>query len=257
MTQELMKLLNENFEYNTTNLHTAFPGVVKSYDSETRRAEIQPSLKRKLSTGEFIEFPVLVDVPVLYFGTVKGGIHITLEENDEVLVICSERCLDMWKDNGLSGIEDSDRRRFTLSDAICIPGLQATTFPQISDFESLALHHDSNIVITNEKSNISIQDDLITINNDKSTITIQGEVITFDNGKNKFELNDTVDLESTGSGTLKIGNSTATLGKILSDFIDTVSGMTTVGSPATHTVNPSDIAKLTQLKSLVSQVFDS
>lgn len=241
MTQDLMNLLDENFEYNMTNVHTAFPGTVKSYDADTRRAEIQPSLKRKLSTGEFMEFPIIVDVPVLYFGTVKAGIHIPLEEGDEVLVVCSERCLDSWKDDGGNGIEDEDGRRFNLPDAIAIPGLQANEFPAINDKEGFSIHHDEKIVITTEKS----------------TITVEGDKITFDNGKNKFELDDKIDLESIGSGTMKIGNSIATLGKILSDLLDDLAGMTTVGSPATHTVNPSDIAKFQQLKVTVGQVFDS
>lgn len=92
MTPQLMQLIEETFEYGMTNVHTAFPAVVKSYDAETRRAEVQPSLKRKMSNGEFMDLPIIVDVPVLYFGTAKAGIHIPLEEGDEVLIVCSERC---------------------------------------------------------------------------------------------------------------------------------------------------------------------
>jgi hypothetical protein len=241
MTPQLMQLIEETFEYGMTNVHTAFPAVVKSYDAETRRAEVQPSLKRKMSNGEFMDLPIIVDVPVLYFGTAKAGIHIPLEEGDEVLIVCSERCLDSWKDAGGDSIEDADTRRFSFPDAICIPGLQAQTFPNIKDKKGFSLHHDSKIVITTEKT----------------TITVNEDKITFDNGKNKFELDDKIDFESTGTGTIKFGNSIATLGKILSDLLDDLAGMTTVGSPATHTVNPSDIAKFQQLKATVGQVFDS
>ena len=55
MTPQLMQLIEETFEYGMTNVHTAFPAVVKSYDAETRRAEVQPSLKRKMSNGEFMD----------------------------------------------------------------------------------------------------------------------------------------------------------------------------------------------------------
>lgn len=242
MTPQLMQLIEETFEYGMTNVHTAFPAVVKSYDAETRRAEVQPSLKRKMSNGEFMDLPIIVDVPVLYFGTAKAGIHIPLEEGDEVLIVCSERCLDSWKDAGGDSIEDTDTRRFSMPDAVAIPGLQAQTFPNISEKEDcFALHHDSKIVITTEKT----------------TITVDEDKITLDNGKNKIEIDDTIDFESTGTGTIKFGNSIATLGKILSDLLDDLVGMTTVGSPATHTVNPSDIAKFQQLKATVGQVFDS
>ena len=90
MTPQLMQLIEETFEYGMTNVHTAFPAVVKSYDAETRRAEVQPSLKRKMSNGEFMDLPIIVDVPVLYFGTAKAGIHIPLEEGDEVLTHTGE-----------------------------------------------------------------------------------------------------------------------------------------------------------------------
>lgn len=242
MTPQLMQLIEETFEYGMTNVHTAFPAVVKNYDAETRRAEVQPSLKRKMSNGEFMDLPIIVDVPVLYFGTTKAGIHIPLEEGDEVLIVCSERCLDSWKDAGGDSIEDTDTRKFSMPDAVAIPGLQAQTFPNISEKENcFALHHDSKIVITTEKT----------------TITVDEDKIILDNGKNKLEINDAIDFESTGTGTIKFGNSVATLGKILSDLLDNLAGMTTVGSPASHTVNPSDIAKFQQLKATVGQVFDS
>lgn len=242
MTPQLMQLIEETFEYGMTNVHTAFPAVVKNYDAETRRAEVQPSLKRKMSNSEFMDLPIIVDVPVLYFGTTKAGIHIPLEEGDEVLIVCSERCLDSWKDAGGDSIEDTDTRKFSMPDAVAIPGLQAQTFPNISEKENcFALHHDSKIVITTEKT----------------TITVDEDKIILDNGKNKLEINDAIDFESTGTGTIKFGNSVATLGKILSDLLDNLAGMTTVGSPASHTVNPSDIAKFQQLKATVGQVFDS
>lgn len=241
MTPQLIQLLEENFECSMSNVHTAFPAVVKSYDAETRRVEVQPSLKRKMPNGEFMDLPIIVDVPVVFPATKKCGIHFTLEEGDEVMLVCAERCLDSWKDSGGSGIEDGDIRRFSMPDAMCFPGLQATEFPSIEEKEAFALHHDTKIVITTKKT----------------TITIEEDKLTYDNGKNKIEIDDKIDLESTGSGTLKIGNSVATIGKLLSDFIDYVANMKTVGSPATHTVSPDDIAKLQQLKSIVAQVFDS
>ena len=56
---ELTRLLKENFDYSMTNIHTAFPGVVVKYDKDTRRADIQPSVKRKLPSGEFVDLPVI------------------------------------------------------------------------------------------------------------------------------------------------------------------------------------------------------
>ena len=79
-------MLKENFDYSMTNIHTAFPGVVVKYDKDTRRADIQPSVKRKLPSGEFVDLPVIPDAPVLFPGTKQYTVCYPLEKDDEVLV---------------------------------------------------------------------------------------------------------------------------------------------------------------------------
>jgi hypothetical protein len=127
-SDELMKLLKEHFWYEMSNVHTSFPGVVKSYDPKTRRADIQPSLKRLMPNGEYMALPVLCNVPVRFPGTKKYTIHIMLEEGDEVEVSVSERSTDKWRTNGGKDIEDEDTRRFSIADCYCSPGLQPVEF---------------------------------------------------------------------------------------------------------------------------------
>jgi len=76
---EIDKLLKENFDYNMANVHTSFPGVVEKYDAKTRRADVQPSLKRMLPDGSFMAFPVISNIPVLFYGTKKTTIHFPIE----------------------------------------------------------------------------------------------------------------------------------------------------------------------------------
>ncbi len=75
MSQNLTDLLKEYLDYYFANLHFSFPGVVKEYNASTRRASIQPSLKRRAGNGQYIEFPILSDVPVRYPGTKEYTIH--------------------------------------------------------------------------------------------------------------------------------------------------------------------------------------
>lgn len=168
--EELYALLDKFITYKISNVHTAFPCIVKSYDASKRRANLIPCIKRKLKNKitnqyEFTDLPVLVNVPVLYFGTSKGGIHIPLEKGDNVLVIFSECCLDKWKITSGSGIKDEDPRRFSIADAICIPGLQAFEFPNIKDLDCFALHHDNKMVVTVGKNKMTL---------DGSTVEIKG-----------------------------------------------------------------------------------
>jgi hypothetical protein len=90
---ELNRLIVEYFEYAMTDVHTALPGVVVKYDPQTRRADVQPSLTRKLPGEKFLKFPVIPDVPVMFPGSKKYTLHFPLEEGDEVLLIVTERAL--------------------------------------------------------------------------------------------------------------------------------------------------------------------
>lgn len=146
MTSELYQLLHEFFDYQMADVHIALPAVCTEYDPDTRRGKFQPSVKRKIPDDmggfKYETLPIIADVPVLYFGTKKGGVHIPLEEKDEVLLIICERSLEVWKDNGDKDNEDPDIRRSQLMDAVAIPGFQAIDFPCPENDEGLAIHDD-------------------------------------------------------------------------------------------------------------------
>lgn len=111
------------FEALIGGVHTAFPGIVQAYNSATMRATVQPCLMKKYYQDPApIPLPLLQDVPVLFAST--GSLHIIAppDTGSYVLVICSERSLDMWLTSG--GIVDPENpRKFDISDAIAIPGL--------------------------------------------------------------------------------------------------------------------------------------
>jgi hypothetical protein len=160
---ELTKLLEEFTDHALGMVHTSFPAVVLEYDAEKRRAKLQPSLKRRLPTGKYTDFPVINDVPVHYQGTKRFTFHYPLEENDEVAVFFSERSLEEWKQKGQEGIEDPDPRRFHLTDCYCVPGLQPVEFISATAEKGLQLIHkdkwDSEKVI----DEILIDDDKIEV----------------------------------------------------------------------------------------------
>lgn len=275
MTKNLINLLEKHFDYEMSNVHFAFPAIVKSYDAEKRRAQVLPSVKRKKADGSYVELPIIVDVPVVYFGTVKGGIHIPLEENDEVLIIVSERAIETWKDNGGSGNEDINIRRFNLSDAIAIPGLQAITFPNIEDAteDCLAIHHDNKIIMTIGDNRIEYDSEggtkttdisgniidttedgvSITDKNDNKIITDDSGITITDKTGNKIVMsNSSIEITGNATNTIKAGNSVGTIKDLLQDTLQILnSSLATAGSPANHTVVPGQfaqvIAKLAQI----------
>jgi len=192
MSDELKTLLRESFEYSMADVHICLPGVIEKYDPKTRRASIQPSLKRKMPDGTFGEFPIIPDVPVQFPGTKKYTLHFPLEKGDEVAVHIIERGTDEWRIKGGKGIEEPDPRRFNLRDCYCVPGVQPVEFIPVMEDGLNIVHktaHDGDLVsrITvddakvevkyKEKADILIEEDHIMAKTENCTADLSGQKI--------------------------------------------------------------------------------
>ena len=106
-----------------------------------------------------------------------------------------------------------------------------------------------------EKITITVHKNIFEITKDGVKVTSDKKIET----KTKEETNITADkdlqFKSNKSGKLDIGNTVATLGALIEEFIDDVVGAQTVGSPAAHTISPATVAKLNALKAKWKQVF--
>jgi hypothetical protein len=107
------------------NVHTAMPGIIVDYDSETNKATIQPALNKNYTTGP-LPLPILENVPVMFQRSDSFTFHFPIKEGDYVLLIFVERSIDLWKAVG-GQVTPNDKRKFDLSDAIAIPGLMPFT----------------------------------------------------------------------------------------------------------------------------------
>jgi len=244
--QDLTDLIREFCDYYFTRVHTSIPGVVSEYNASTRRAILQPSLERRAGNKEFVPLPLLIDVPVQFPGTKKWTIHFPLEKGDEVSVFFSERSIEAWKDAGQDGIKDNDPRRFSLSDAYCIPGLQPQEFIAAEEAGLQIIHKDkfdgkliSQVLMTDdkietvykEKAKVTMEDDHITSETEKCKVEMKADVLTAKNSKTTVKLNG--DKASLNNG----GKSLYTIWHTLLQKLQTTKP-TTFGSPAVHNWNP-------------------
>lgn len=119
-------------------VHTALPGIVKSFDPSTNKATIQPALNKKYVTGP-MPMPILENVPVMFPRGGDFSMTFPLKEGDYVLLIFIERSIDLWVSVG-GQVTPDDPRKFDLSDAIAIPGIMPFngSFPE-NDNESFSL----------------------------------------------------------------------------------------------------------------------
>jgi hypothetical protein len=212
---ELSLLIRESIEYYMTDVHTTIPGVVVKYDAKTRRADIQPSLKRKMPGGKFLEFPIIPDVPVRYSGNKEYTIHFPLKKDDEVLLIVTERGTDTWKASGGKEIEENDLRRFDIQDCIAITGNAPQDFIAVEDEGLNIVHHkkepkgdwistvtmdDNKIRLKyKEKSEVLMEDDKITANTQHNTVYMTKKHINADNSMSSIDMNGDITTVETGS----------------------------------------------------------
>lgn len=103
-------------------IHTSIPAKILSFDSAKKVCSVKPLLKKELQSGDFVEYPVIDNVPVMFFQTANAIISVPIKVDDTVLLIFTERSIDDWKTQG-GIVEPEDPRKFDISDAVAIPGL--------------------------------------------------------------------------------------------------------------------------------------
>ncbi|WP_097301757.1 Gp138 family membrane-puncturing spike protein, partial [Escherichia coli] len=125
---DLAETFKSERETTKNQIRVALPGVIQSFDPDAMTAVVQPAIRsvEKDNDGNRItqNYPLLVDVPVVF--PRGGGCTLTfpVKAGDECLMIFADRCIDFWWQNG--GIQEPvDDRMHDLSDAFCIVGPQS------------------------------------------------------------------------------------------------------------------------------------
>ena len=124
----LAEVLASERKTTSEQLRVALPGIIQSFDPDTVTAVVQPAIRyiERDNDGNKAtkDYPLLVDVPVVF--PRGGGCTLTfpVSEGDECLVIFADRCIDFWWQRG--GVQEPvDGRMHDLSDAFCIVGPQS------------------------------------------------------------------------------------------------------------------------------------
>jgi hypothetical protein len=109
-------------------LWTALPAIVQSFDAAAETITAQPSIQARVrnrdGSYQWVDLPVLVDVPVVFQG--GGGFTLTFEpqHGDEALIVFASRCIDNWW--LLGGVqEQAELRMHDLSDGFALVGLKS------------------------------------------------------------------------------------------------------------------------------------
>ena len=125
------------------------PCIVQSYNSENNTVECQPAVRERIinedGTIQYIQLPLLINVPVVFPGSENFDIKFHLSKNDECLVFFSDLSIDNFWQKG-SVQNPVEVRRHDLSDGMAIPCRMSLPRRGVSPKASISV--DSNGEIT-------------------------------------------------------------------------------------------------------------
>jgi hypothetical protein len=128
-SNEVKTIIKGWMDSRVSNIHTAMPGQIVSYNPSTNRASVQPNGNYKAEDGRDIRYPIIHNVPIQFPMGQGGtaGITFPINAGDGCLLVFSETQNDDFLGNNKG--DSPDVRRHSLNDAIAIPGVYAGAAP--------------------------------------------------------------------------------------------------------------------------------
>jgi hypothetical protein len=115
-------------EASTSEWQSCLPGRVEAFDEGEGTCTVQPLVKRKGKASAATSRPVLTGVPVLWPGGGGAEIRWTLAAGDAVLLLFASADTSAWRQSGEEA-DPASARRFSLSDAVCLPVRRPSSTP--------------------------------------------------------------------------------------------------------------------------------
>lgn len=118
------------------------PCIVQSYNSANNTVECQPAVRERIinedGTIQYIQLPLLINVPVVFPGSENFDIKFPLSKNDECLVFFSDLSIDNFWQKG-SVQNPVEVRRHDLSDGMAIPCRMSLPRREVSPKASISV----------------------------------------------------------------------------------------------------------------------
>lgn len=167
VTPSLEMVLNNAMEGRISELHTALPGEVLSYDPDKQTCTVQPCLMRKYISGKLVKIPVINSVPVVHPRSGASIVHMPLKPGDHVLLVFIERSIDIWKTQG--GCQDpQDPRKHQFSDAVAIPGFYPLNAP-------ITVPDPTALTVLNGQARIELKEDSIKLTHPNAEVSFNAD----------------------------------------------------------------------------------
>lgn len=149
-------------------IHTAMPGKIISFDASTCTATVKPTLMYYTADDDILEFPLITGVPVFMPRAGSAQITYPVKAGDSCLIVFSERSIDEWLGKGST--DNHDPRQYDLTDGFAFVGMFPT---QSIDPNNVELINGGTKVSVTPSNNVNIIGNV----NVQGTVTVSGDVI--------------------------------------------------------------------------------
>lgn len=124
------------------------PCIIQSYNSVNNTVECQPAVRERIinedGTIQYVQLPLLINVPVVFPGSANFDIKFPLSKNDECLVFFSDLSIDNFWQKG-SVQNPVEVRRHDLSDGMAIPCMMSMPRRNVEPKASIVVDGDGEI----------------------------------------------------------------------------------------------------------------
>ena len=157
----LGELLAQAADATGSRMHVSIPARVLKYDAAKQSVDVQPAVKDSVyeedGSRSAISIPIITAVPVLFPGGGAFRITFPIAVGDFVLLVFSDRSLDLWLKDGGGDVDPVDPRRHALSDAVAIPTIRPFSDPwESAPTNGVSVGADSGMAIHITSTGISL-----------------------------------------------------------------------------------------------------
>lgn len=220
-------------------------GTIQSFDSDKQTAQATINYKKTYFDSELgsykpvlVDYPQLIDCPVVVLGGGSGALTFPIAEGDECLVLFNDRDLDNWF-GGSSGSAVATPRLHSFSDGLILVGVRslANVIPSYAGNAVEIRTKDGS-----SKISVNTSTGAVTINVGSSEAVVQ---ITTDGKISMKSGSAGLEFDATATGTLSIKNGVTTT-DLITALYTILTTATAAGFPLV--VDPTSIAVLASLK---------
>lgn len=143
----LTQLINASFDYHSSRINTSIVGSVIGVSNELGRINVKPSIRYLDVSGDQLELPSIINVPILLPSSQRGGFLFPLTTNDNVYLVFSQRGIDTWKHGSVKDATARDFRKFSIKDCVAIPCVNPFTLNMNAKDKHIWSHSGEDVVV--------------------------------------------------------------------------------------------------------------